>query len=38
MKREIPTDYSVTSIMTGYRKNGKWVWKNYFRPYYVFGE
>ena len=36
MKREIPTDYSVTSIMTGYRKNGKWVWKNYFRPYYVF--
>ena len=38
MKREIPTDYSVTSIMTGYRKNGKWVWKNYFRPYYVFGK
>lgn len=38
MKREIPTDYSVTSIMTGYRQNGKWVWKNYFRPYYVFGE
>ncbi len=36
MKRDIPTDYSVTSIMTGYYKNGKWVWKNYFRPFYMF--
>ena len=38
MKRDIPTAYSVTSIVTGYYKNGEWVWKNYFRPFYQFGE
>lgn len=37
MKREIPTDYSVTSIVTGYYKNGEWIWKSYFRPIYEFG-
>jgi hypothetical protein len=36
MKREIPTAYSVTSIVTGYYKNGEWIWKNYFRPIYSF--
>ena len=36
MKREIPTEYSVTSIVTGYYKNGEWIWKNYFRPLYEF--
>lgn len=36
MKREIPTAYSVTSIVTGYYKNGEWIWKEYFRPYYFF--
>ena len=36
MKREIPTAYSVTSIVTGYYKNGEWIWKNYFRPIYEF--
>ena len=36
MKREIPTEYSVTSIETGYYKNGEWIWKNYFRPLYEF--
>ena len=36
MKREIPTVYSVTSIVTGYYKNGEWIWKNYFRPIYDF--
>ena len=36
MKREIPTAYSVTSIVTGYYKNGEWIWKNYFRPNYSF--
>lgn len=34
MRREIPTAYSVTSIVTGYYKNGNWIWRNYFRPYY----
>ena len=37
MKRDIPTAYSVTSIVTGYYKNGEWIWKNYFRPVYDFG-
>ena len=36
MKRKIPTAYSVTSIVTGYYKNGEWIWKNYFRPIYEF--
>ena len=36
MRREIPMDYPVTSIVTGYYKNGKWVWKEYFRPIYEF--
>ena len=36
MKREIPTEYSITSIVTGYYKNGNWIWKNYFRPFYHF--
>ena len=34
MRREIPTAYSVTSIVTGYYKNGDWIWRQYFRPYY----
>jgi len=36
MRRKIPTDYSITSIVTGYYKNGEWIWKNYFRPIYEF--
>ena len=36
MKRELPTEYPITSIVTGYYKDGKWVWKEYFRPYYEF--
>ena len=38
MKRDLPTEYSVTSITTGYYKNGKWLWKEHFRPYYDFTE
>lgn len=38
MKRKLPTAYSLTSIITGYYKNGEWIWKNYFRPIYRFGE
>ena len=33
-KRKLPEEYSITSIVTGYYKNGKWVWRNYFRPVY----
>lgn len=36
MKRALPTAYSITSIVTGYYKNGKWIWSHYFRPYYEF--
>ena len=36
MKRELPTAYSITSIVTGYYKNGKWIWKDCFRPVYHF--
>lgn len=36
MRRELPTEYSVTSIETGYYKNGEWIWKNFFRPVYEF--
>ena len=35
-KRKLPEEYSITSIVTGYYKNGKWIWKNYFRPVYEF--
>jgi len=31
-KRAIPEEYSITSIVTGYYKDGKWIWKDYFRP------
>ena len=36
MKRDLPTEYSITSVMTGYYKNKTWIWKNYFRPIYLF--
>ena len=36
MRREIPTAYSVTSIVTGYYRDGQWIWQHYFRPYYEF--
>ena len=36
MKRDLPTAYSITSIVTGYYQNGEWIWKEYFRPYYDF--
>ena len=36
MKRVLPTEYSITSVMTGYYKNKAWIWKNYFRPIYMF--
>ena len=36
MRCELPTEYSVISILTGYYKNETWVWANSFRPVYVF--
>lgn len=36
MRRELPTEYPITAIVTGYYKDGKWIWKNYFRPIYDF--
>ena len=36
MKRELPTEYSITSIETGYHRNGKWIWREFFRPIYEF--
>lgn len=33
--REIPEEYSITTIMTGYYKNREWIWKEYFRPVYA---
>ena len=32
--REIPEEYSITAILTGYYKNKKWIWSSYFRPVY----
>ena len=36
MRCELPTEYSITAILTGYCKDGEWVWANSFRPVYVF--
>ena len=36
MKRDLPAAYPITSILTGYYKNGKWIWQDYFRPVYNF--
>lgn len=37
MKRELPTDYSLMAIETGYFYDGEWVWRNFFRPIYELG-
>ena len=34
MKRDLPTEYAITSILTGYHVNDRWIWKSYFRPIY----
>lgn len=36
MRRELPNEYPITSILTGYYVNGKWIWMSYFRPVYEF--
>ncbi|MBQ7863262.1 MAG: hypothetical protein IJ353_02220 [Lachnospiraceae bacterium] len=37
-KVSIPKEYPITSILTGYRENGEWVWKDTFRIYYELGD
>ena len=37
MKRELPTAYAITTIVTGYYKDGAWIWKEYFQPRYSLG-
>ncbi len=34
MRRKLPSSYSITSIVTGYYVDEKWIWKQYFRPVY----
>lgn len=36
--RKIPEEYSITAILTGYYKNKKWIWSEYFRPEYDWPE
>lgn len=31
---EIPNEYSVSYITTGYYSNAKWIWQSFFRPDY----
>lgn len=32
--RDLPTEYSLTQMGTGYRVNNAWVWERFFRPDY----
>lgn len=32
--REMPDEYAITTIQTGYSKNNHWIWQEYFRPGY----
>ena len=34
MKRDLPTEYAITSILTGYHANDRWIWRSNFRPIY----
>ena len=34
MRRDLPTEYAITGILTGYHANDRWIWKSYFRPIY----
>lgn len=36
MRRTLPTDYSIKSVLTGYFDDDRWIWKTYFRPIYYF--
>ena len=35
-RRSVPTEYAVSSVLTGYYHNHKWIWQSYFRPIYSF--
>lgn len=30
--KDLPQNYSITAIVTGYCSGNQWIWKNYFRP------
>lgn len=34
----LPIEYSITKITTGNYRNGDWIWKQYFRPWYDLSE
>lgn len=34
MKRDLPTEYAIKGILTGYYTNNRWIWKSNFRPIY----
>ena len=34
MKRDLPTEYAITGILTGYHANDRWIWRSNFRPIY----
>ena len=36
MMREIPDKAPLYAVVTGYKKDGDWIWKEYFRPRYSF--
>ena len=38
LSMDIPLDYSVTRITTGYIAEGRWIWKSYIRPIYNFNK
>lgn len=35
-RRKIPTEYAISSVLTGYYKPHKWYWQSYFRPIFNF--
>ena len=35
-KREIPKDYAITQIVTGYCEDDKWIWKKSIRPLFLY--
>ena len=34
MKRDLPTEYAIKGILTGYHANDRWIWRSNFRPIY----
>lgn len=34
MIRDLPTEYAITAILTGYHDSERWIWQSFFRPIY----